>query len=114
MTATDPRAVVEKIYPIFINEITFRTAKSQIEYQITAAPVGQQMAIGQNRGTIPFNFQLAGTTVKDVLNGNAPQTLSTLPGERAPQAEPSDSQIPAGPPDVVESAYSGAGRLGGG
>ena len=114
VTATDPRAVIEKIYPIFVNEITFRTAKSQIEYQITAAPVGQQMAIGQNRGTIPFNFQLAGTTVKDVLTGNAPQTLSTLPGERAPQAEPSNSQIPAGPPDPVESAYSGAGRLGGG
>jgi hypothetical protein len=99
-TSTDPRAVVEKIFPFLISELKFRTTKSLVEYYITAQPVGLQIAIGQARGTIPFNFQLSGTTVKDVLNGNAPQTLSALPGERTPQANPpSDSDIPPGPPN---------------
>ena len=99
-TSTDPRAVVEKIFPFLISELKFRTTKSLVEYYITAQPVNQQIAIGQARGTIPFNFQLSGTTVKDVLIGNAPQTLSTLPGERTPQANPpSDSDIPPGPPN---------------
>ena len=100
VTSTDPRAVVEKIFPFIISELKFRTTKSLVEYYITAQPVGLQIAMGQARGTIPFNFQLSGTTVKDVLNGNAPQTLSALPGERTPQANPpSDSDIPPGPPN---------------
>ena len=105
VTATDPRSIVEKIYPFTLTELTFRTTKALVEYQIKGAPPSQQTSLGQSRGTIPFPFQLSGTTVKDVLNGNAPQAqLPELAGERTPQSAPSQSNIPPGPPNPRETS----------
>lgn len=112
VTTTDPRAIVEKIYPFTLNQITFRVTKAQVEYNIEAKPVAQNVAIGQNRGTIPFPFQLSGTTVKDLLRGNAPLSqLPPLAGERTPQATPSSSNIPPGPPNP-RSTSAGVDALG--
>jgi len=90
--STDPQAVVEKIIPFLINELKFTVTKSQIEYRIEGKPVAQQKAFGQSRGTIPKPVQLSGTTVRDVLIGNAPAAeLPVLAGERTPQASPAQT-----------------------
>ena len=90
--STDPQAVIEKIIPFLINELKFTVTKSQIEYRIEAKPIAQQIAFGQSRGTIPKAVQLSGTTVKDVLIGNAPAAeLPVLAGERTPQASPAQT-----------------------
>jgi hypothetical protein len=44
-------------------------ANRVIEYQIQAQPIGQTYNFGQDRGTIPFNFNLIGETIGDVLIG---------------------------------------------
>jgi hypothetical protein len=66
---SDPRAVVEKFYPFLLVDATFRVANRAIEYQIQAQPIGQTYNFGQDRGTIPFNFNLIGETIGDVLIG---------------------------------------------
>jgi len=115
VTTTDPRAIVEKIYPFTLTKLTFRTTKAQVEYNIEAKPVAQNVAIGQNRGTIPFPFQLSGTTVKDLLRGNAPLAqLPPLTGERTPQSAPSGSKIPVPPSDPYELNDTGFATNAGG
>jgi hypothetical protein len=104
--STDPQAVVEKIIPFLINELKFTVTKSQIEYRIEGKPVAQQKAFGQSRGTIPKPVQLSGTTVRDVLIGNAPAAeLPVLAGERTPQASPAQT----GPMAAEILTNSGAG-----
>ena len=104
--STDPQAVVEKIIPFLINELKFTVTKSQIEYRIEGKPVAQQKAFGQSRGTIPKPVQLSGTTVRDVLIGNAPAAeLPVLAGERTPQASPAQT----GPLAAEILTNSGAG-----
>ena len=62
-------AFVEKFYPLAISEINFKVANKLVEYEIKAASPSYQVAIGSNRGTIPYNVEIGGITVKDALTG---------------------------------------------
>ena len=96
----DANAVVIKIYPFKLSTITFAMAPGVtsrgIEYHVEGMPIGQAAGFGQSRGTIPFNFQLAGTTVKDLLIGKSAQSRLQQEG-RVPTSTPSGSNIPPAP-----------------
>jgi len=64
------QAVIRKYYPFLIQNITFRTVTNQIEYQVTGKPIPYATGTSQARGTIPFAFALAGTTVSQLLQGS--------------------------------------------
>ena len=89
----DANAVVLKIYPFILNDIKFAMAPGAnsrgIEYYIEGVPTGLSAGFGQARGTIPFNFQLSGTTVKDLLIGKPAQSgLQLRQDGRVPTATP--------------------------
>ena len=65
----DGSAFVEKFYPLAISDIKFKVANKLVEYEITAASPSYQVATGANRGTIPYNVEIGGITVKDALTG---------------------------------------------
>jgi len=71
-----PQAVITKYYPFILQNITYRVAKSQIEYAISALPAPHMYNTSSDRGTIPFDFALTGQTVQQLLSGNpvAPAT----------------------------------------
>ena len=111
---SDTKAVVEKFYPFIIENLQFRVANKVIEYQVKGKPQGQYTALSQDRGSIPFQFELAGETVQDVLVGKpvgtqyvttdpgartdapAPQTSAPTPQTSAPTASVSDITVNAG------------------
>jgi len=70
------QAIVQKIYPFQLVNITFTMAPGSnsrgIEYHVECVPRGQ-LAFAQARGTVPYNFQLSGNTVKDLLIGKPAQ-----------------------------------------
>jgi hypothetical protein len=68
-SGTGPQAVIKKYYPFLLRNISFRTVANQVEYMIEAVPVVYDIGTGQARGTIPFQFALAGTTVSQLLQG---------------------------------------------
>jgi hypothetical protein len=72
--SSDPNAFIEKFYPFLIKNVKFKIANKLVEYEIEASGVHYQINTGQGRGTIPFNIELSGQTVKDVLSG--PSTYS--------------------------------------
>jgi hypothetical protein len=81
---TDPTAVIEKYYPFIITNLKYRMANKQIEYELTGKPQAHNYNIGTDRGSIPFNFNLAGTTVGQLLSGTGigTQTNTADPGAR--------------------------------
>jgi hypothetical protein len=68
-SGTGPQAVIKKYYPFLLRNITFRTQANQVEYNVVASPVPYDTGTAQARGTIPFQFALAGTTVSQLLQG---------------------------------------------
>jgi hypothetical protein len=87
--SNDPRVVIQKYYPFVITELKFRVQSRMVEYYIEGKPVALNQAFGQSRGTIPFNFELSGTTAKDLLIGKPAQAgLKPLQDGRVPQTQP--------------------------
>jgi hypothetical protein len=67
--SSDPNAFVEKYFPFIIKDIKFKVANKLVEYDISAAAPHYQVNAGVARGTIPFNIELSGQTIKDLLSG---------------------------------------------
>ena len=67
--STDVRAVVEKFITFKINDIKTKIVSKAVEYQFEGAGVGTSTAFSSQRGTIPFPYELAGSTVGELLNG---------------------------------------------
>jgi hypothetical protein len=67
--STSGSAFVEKFYPIAINKINFKVANKLVEYEIEATSSNYHIALGSSRGTIPYNVEIGGITVKDALTG---------------------------------------------
>jgi len=92
---TDPKAAIEKYYPFVIANLKFRIANKQIEYELQGKPEGHFYNLGTDRGSIPFNFNLAGSTVGQLLSGSTAggvsgsKTNTNDPGARVPKSNPS-------------------------
>ena len=93
---TDKRAVVEKFYPFVISNIRFKVTNKMIEYELLAKPIPHFYNKSQDRGTIPFAFELVGETVSELLIGKPVGTQ--YPREDGRATSPSPSQ--AGPQRV--------------
>jgi len=88
----DPKAVIEKYYPFVIANLKYRMANKQIEYEVTGKPQAHFYNIGTDRGSIPFNFNLAGSTVGQMLVGTplTTQTNTADPGARVTKPKPTN------------------------
>lgn len=66
---TDRNAFVEKFFPFCLANINFKVASKAVEYQIECKPVPNIIAASSGRGTIPYNIELSGQTLRDLLAG---------------------------------------------
>lgn len=76
---TDPNAVVEKFIPFQIATINWSVKSSTTTYDFTCTPLGNWIAAGSRRGTIPFDMSLTASSVKDILTGS--QKSTGAPGD---------------------------------
>jgi hypothetical protein len=110
--SNDPRAVIQKYYPFVITELKFRVQSKLVEYYVEGKPVSLNHAFGQSRGTIPFNFELSGTTVKDLLIGKpAQEGLKPRQDGRVPQTQPAKAGPPPAAAATINAPNSGADAL---
>ena len=101
--------IVQKLYAFNITELKFRMTSGQnskgVEYHVTGAPVNMNNAFGQARGTVPFNFQLSGTTVQQLLVGKAAKATQRPASDgRVPSTTPAGNKTPPGPPPPPDAA----------
>ena len=66
---TDANAFVEKFFPLQIKDIKFKVGSKLVEYDVKAVGVHYNINVGSKRGSIPYNIELSGQTVNDLLNG---------------------------------------------
>ena len=110
---TDSQAIVEKFYPFVITNIKFRIPKDRVvEYEVEGKPIPHFYNKSQDRGTIPFAFELVGETVDQVLRGKPVGTVyPASPGERRDSPAPNTSapSQPSQPNTISGSANEDVG-----
>jgi hypothetical protein len=104
-------ANVEKYYPMAINKINFRVANKLVEYEIEATAPQYNIAVGQSRGTIPYNVELSGMSVKEALAGSSEvgpstTTKATTLTEEEKQAQDGNGDSPPSAPPKASAAPS--------
>jgi len=102
---SDANALVEKFIPFKIKEIKFTIANKLVTYEFDVAPIGQMVAAGTRRGTIPADIELSATTVGAMLTGDAQYSgatasatspgASTTPGSAAGNDGRTSTSAPA-------------------
>jgi len=106
---TDPRAIVEKFYPFVITNIKFRIPRDRVvEYSVEGKPIPHFYNKSQDRGTIPFAFELTGETVQQVLVGRPVGTQYTTQDGRQGSPQPNTS-APTQPPAISGSPNQDVG-----
>ena len=80
---TDANAFVEKFFPIQIKDIKFKVGTKLVEYDVKAVGLHYNINVGSKRGSIPYNIELSGQSVNDLLNG----TLDVLSDPNQTDAE---------------------------
>lgn len=109
--STNTQALIEKFYPFVISNIKFRMANRAVEYEVQGKPMGQFYNLSQDRGTIPFGFQLIGETVQDVLVGKAVGTVYNVREDgRQDSPTPKKSTLSA-PPIPYTGTYLDASQM---
>jgi hypothetical protein len=68
---SDASSLIEKYIPFRIKNINWSVAGKLVSYDFECAPIGQLIAGGTKRGTIPGDMELTGASVSDMLKGQA-------------------------------------------
>ena len=103
---TDPNAVVEKFIPFIIKKIDWSVSSKLVTYDFHCAPIGQMVAGGTRRGTVPYDTQFTASSVSALLGNGLQYTSGT-----APNASPGNSTTTGGVfsrPDFSSQAVSGS------
>jgi hypothetical protein len=92
-------AVVEKFIPFNLSDIKFKLANRAIEYRIEAVGTPYITAFSSQRGTIPFDYELTGSNVGEVLNGRPVGTKYSRSDGRVDSSNPpsTDPTSPVNP-----------------
>jgi len=68
---SDRNAFIEKFFPFILANVSFKVASKAVEYQLECKPVPNIINASSGRGTILYNVELSGQTLKDLLAGPA-------------------------------------------
>ena len=93
---TDPNAAIEKFVPFKIQTVNWGVSNKLVTYDFVCKPVGQLIAGGQSRGTIPYDIELTDSTVGGLLGGDA-QYGTTSPNATPPTAPEAPQKANAAP-----------------
>ena len=78
---SDTKSIVEKFIPFNINKINWSVGSKLVTYDFECQPIGQGVASGTRRGTIPYDMQITGGTVGDLLGSNVVYTSTNAPAD---------------------------------
>ena len=88
----DPNAVVEKYIPFQISELKFKVGSKAVEYNFECVTPGNNINAGSNRGTIPYDLEIAAGTLKEALAGQLVVTANAVDSNGRPAVTPPNTQ----------------------
>ena len=95
--------VVTRYYPFKIIELHFKMANKAIEYQIKGGPHAFEYAQTSGLGSIPYNIEVTGETVGDVLAGTGRGVISNNNTSDGREAGSTNSPNQTSSPIVISS-----------
>jgi len=103
---TDANAFVEKFFPLQIKDIKFKVGSKLVEYDVKAVGLHYNINVGSKRGSIPYNIELSGQSVNDLLNGSL--AIANNPNQ---QDEERDREGSSNPPAPANAAAISRGTV---
>ena len=107
------KATIEKFIPFQFTAVKFRVANRLTEYECTAVCPQNNVATGPARGVVPYNVEIQGQTLKDLLLGNlgfaSTQAAQTAAGRTGTTA----ALPPVGTDPEFDARIAGAGSTAG-
>lgn len=77
---TDSNSAIEKYIPFRIKEIKWEVSNKLVSYEFDCQPIGQIVAGGTRRGTVPADYEVSGQTVGELLVGSVAASNTTATG----------------------------------
>ena len=78
---SDTKSIVEKFIPFNISKINWSVGSKLVTYDFECMPIGQGVASGTRRGTVPYDMQITGGTVGDFLGSNVVYSSTNAPSD---------------------------------
>ena len=103
---TDPNAVIEKFIPFIIKKVDWSVSSKLVTYEFNCAPIGQIVASGTRRGTVPYDTQFTASTVSDILGNGLQYTAGTAPNDGPGKSTTTGGVFSR--PDFSQQAISGS------
>lgn len=105
VSANSNGAIVEKIIPFKIKNITFAIANKVVEYKVEAVAINYTVGFGSNLGVIKSRIELSGTTIKDLLVSGIPggEKVSPDDGRQTSPAPPLTDEQRAAVDEALEN-----------
>lgn len=101
VTPSISNSIITRYYPFTITNFNFKIQSKVICYEIAGQFSGFKYASSTGTGSIPFNFELVGQTVGQVLSGNG-ATSAITPASDGRGSTPNSPQ--SAPPTPVQNA----------
>lgn len=70
-------SIITRYYPFVMTFFHYKLSNKLVEYEITGTPAPFQYATSTATGSLPYNIEISGQTVKQILSGNG--TINILP-----------------------------------
>jgi hypothetical protein len=103
----NPNAALQKLIPFTINNIDFSVGSKLVSYDFDCAPVGQIIAGGTRRSTIPRDIQLTAGTVGQLLRGGAADVTDSAASAPGASTTNTKNTQPAQNPPKANNAPAG-------
>jgi hypothetical protein len=89
---SDPNAVIEKYIPFQISSLKFKVGSKAVEYNFECVTPANIINSSSNRGTIPYDLEIAASTLKDALAGELVVTANAADTDGRPPVTPPNTQ----------------------
>ena len=103
----NPNAALQKLIPFTINSIDFSVGSKLVSYDFDCSPVGQIIAGGTRRSTIPRDIQLTAGTVGQLLRGGATDVTDSAASAPGASTTNTKNTQPAQNPPKANTAPAG-------
>jgi len=103
----NPNAALQKLIPFTINNIDFSVGGKLVSYDFDCSPVGQIIAGGTRRSTIPRDIQLTAGTVGQLLRGGGADVTNSAASAPGANTTNTTNTQPAKSPSKANNAPAG-------
>jgi hypothetical protein len=108
LTPNNKNSIITKYYPFIIKNLNFKISNKMVEYDIICGPVSFEYASSTGFGSVPYNIEITGETVGQVLSGDGNLTPTPISDGREAVSTPAPVAVQKPTPEPPKPLYTEA------